>query len=163
MDRELKHLDGVGNNTRLAVMEGGKMVGLIRRNGNRGFDVLGNYHRRIAFGTSLAAAKLRAMEAAFPSPQEAYELECSKALAIRKAELERAFSGRLYELTRQMIAGSNSARHEIEELIAGIEAAAASREEFERNPEDRFQIMVMGQPMQPLFRWPRPPEAGPVI
>ena len=128
MTRELKHIDGVGNNTRLAVMEDGKKIGVIQRNGNRGFDVFSHYGQKITFGTSLAAAKLRAMEATFPTPQEAYHTACEKAYYRRKAGLEKAFRDKLYALTRAMVAGSNSARHEIAELLAGIDAAANARE-----------------------------------
>lgn len=157
MTRELQHIDGVGNNTRLAVIENGQKIGHITRNGNRGFDVFGHYARKLAFGTSLAIAKGKALAIDFPTVQEAYELACEEARQRRKRELERAFAGEVYRLSRALIAGSNSAREELENILSGIDAHASHRG-VERGA-DPWNEVVMGHEIPLLPGWPKPPES----
>lgn len=163
MARELKHLGGVGVNIRLAVMEDGRKVGVIQRGPHGGFRVYGHYHRTVTGGRSLPEAKLKAMDAHFPTPQEAYEAECEVAYQRRREQLEKAFAPHLYRMARQLLDGSNLARHELQDLIEGIEKAARSKEPFERGTEDRWKELVMGVEIDPLSRWPTPPEAGNTI
>jgi hypothetical protein len=154
--RELKHYSGVGNNTRIAVIQDGKQIGWIERHGNSGFILHGYYGIRAGFAKTLADAKRLAMDAIFPSLPRAYEMKCEETYKRRLQSLERIFADDVYRLARAIVGGSNSAKLDMEKLLMAMAAAANRRHRVMGTEEFHEDVAGKNVHVSDLITYPEP-------
>lgn len=154
--RELKQVSGVGNNIRISVIEDGKQIGWIERYGNAGFILRGYYGIRAGFAKTLADAKKLAVDAIFPSLPRAYEMKCEEAYQRRLQSLEGFFANDIYRLSRALVAGSNSAKDEMEQLLSAMEAAARRRHRVMGTEEFYEDVAGRNIHFSDLVTYPKP-------
>ena len=120
---------GVGIHAHYEVRRDGHRLAIIRRFGARHPWVLYSVHYDEPLGSagSIDGIKAKAESLDYPTAQTIYETICTRFHEKRLASLERAHASDFVRLSREIIAGSNSAREELENLIAEIDRFAADR------------------------------------
>jgi len=139
-----KPMGGIGVNAKYTVMRDGAPVAVITRNGNRGWLAYsGHYGVTLFRGRTIDDIKRTALDFDYPSRQQIYETLAQETAIRRRNYIEGQRGHDFVRLTREMIAGSNSARIELEKLISEIDAWIADRSdtmaERHRQNEAHFQ------------------------
>jgi hypothetical protein len=133
MTVNIKHTGGVGVNMRFAVYQDGKAVAQITRNGNRGWRIYSQFYGHVlASATNSAEAKQKALTLEYPDASAVYEILCARVAEKRRAEKEAWCGPQLARLARELISGSNSARLDLEQLVAEIESYVWDRTDTRR-------------------------------
>ena len=141
----LRDLGGVASHRRVAVDVDGVQLGEINYTGPSGqWRIVDSYSQQLGRAATLNEARQKALTLTYPTRREAYERLHEKVYQSRRRAAEAQSGPRLAELTRELLAGSNSAREEIEKLLEQIDVEA-------RTQNLGFHIETR------VSRYPRPP------
>jgi cell division septum initiation protein DivIVA len=124
------HTGGVGMRAKYRVRKDGAHVADLYRYGVSDGWTTSSVHYSVRLGRShrtIDAAKQAALTLDYPSAMEAYEIVCERIRANRKKHMETEHAEDFVRLARELIAGSNSAREEIEKLVHEIDTYVADR------------------------------------
>lgn len=164
MTIEIKYTDGTGNNASYDVIQNGKVVARISRNGNYGMTITSiHYGEVLAYASSAAVAREKAETLTYPSREEVYDKICERIYQKRKTVIELYFAQRVARLARQTLDGSNAARAELDDLLKEMEFVARDRlmtsidRVSDLHPYERRE-RVAGETMSGLDNYPVPPQ-----
>jgi hypothetical protein len=119
---------GIGMNRVYHVLHDGAHVANIARSGRSRWVIFSmHYHVPLGSDVGIDAIKAKALTLTYPNEAEVYEMLATEAEKKRRVYAEKEHAHTLMRLARELVAGSNSARVEIEELLAKIEAFAIDR------------------------------------
>jgi hypothetical protein len=152
---EVRHGGGVGVNGVYAVMRDGVHIATIKRTGRHSYwGIYTHYGHNLKTVPDVARARQAVHEVSYPTKREVYELLCARAEHNRRVKLEEHHAHDFARLAREIVAGSNSARVELEELVAEIERRATDR--TATNVE--HEVKCYHSYLDTLY--PQPPEEG---
>jgi len=126
---EVKQTHGVGMRATYVVFRDGKPVATISRFSARtGWKITSiHYGHHLGGGSNIDDAREAAQSIYYPDPHVLYEEICQNVENHRRISLEAIHTRDFVRLSREIIAGSNSARAELEQLIHNIDAEARDR------------------------------------
>jgi hypothetical protein len=120
---------GVGMRALYGVLRGGEHVATMSRSSSRqGWIIYSvHYSHKLAGAKDIEQARQKACTLVYPTQQEVYEHLCAQSVFSRRNYIERQSAPQLARLARDLVAGSNSARLEIEKLVASWDLFALDR------------------------------------
>jgi len=120
---------GIGLHARFDVLRDGKSVATIHRYGAQHPWEITSVHYAEPLGGSreLERAKELARNLTYPTHVEVYEAVAARVAEKRRAYIERENYTKMATLIRELVGGSNSARVELEKLVAEMDAFIADR------------------------------------
>jgi hypothetical protein len=124
-----EHTSGIGINANYRIRNAqGAVVATVARTGRSHWRIASvHYHHTLGTYGSLDRAREAAQALAYPTAKEVYDLICSEVGEHRRIEKVTAHAADFERLARSIIAGSNSARAELETLLAQIDAYTTDR------------------------------------
>ena len=163
----IEHTEGIGMRARYRVTKDSTHVANLYRYGRRsGWELYSvHYGLTLADGfRSIDDARVKAMTVYYPNAREAYETKCAMILPQRRAKLEALHAKDFVRLTRELVAGSNTARMEMEKLVAEIDARTIDRSDIHNAWREKADAHFAAT-NEPLYRYdgeppfyPEPPE-----
>jgi hypothetical protein len=128
-----EHIEGVGMRAKYRVRKDGKHVAILYRFGVRSGWELYSVHYGLTLASgfrSIDQAREAAQTIEYPTAQEAYETTAKMIEPQRRFKLEAHYAKDFIRLARELVAGSNSARMEMERLVAEIDARTVDRSDI---------------------------------
>ena len=121
--------NGVGLHAWYGVLSDGKRIATIHRFGARHPWEITSVHYGETLGRSreLESAKEVARNLTYPTHVEIYEKVCGRVAVKRRHYVEQQNHAKMATLIRELVGGSNSARVELEQLVAKMDAFIADR------------------------------------
>jgi hypothetical protein len=119
---------GIGMNAVYHVLRDGEHVANISRSGRSTWRIHSvHYWESLGGCKGIDDVKAKARTLNYPTAHEVYEKLCAVAAIKRRSYIETMHKQKMATLIRDLIAGSNSARVEMEELVASMDAFIADR------------------------------------
>jgi hypothetical protein len=119
---------GIGMNAVYHVLRDGEHVANISRTGRSTWRINSvHYWEPLGACKGIDEIKAKAQAVVYPTAREIYEKLCAATAVKRRNYIESMHKQRMANLIRDLIAGSNSARVEMEELVASMDAFIADR------------------------------------
>lgn len=153
-DITVRHESGIGMNGYYAVMRDGKKIATIRRSGRSSWAVYTHYWHPLAGFGNVDVAKRAAPNLFYPTKAQVYETICRNLEPKRREEAEDYYHRRFVAIGRALAEGSNSAREELDRLLADIEAFATDRSNPAMPGTEAERFPYRGRNL-----YPDPPEA----
>jgi len=121
--------DGIGLHARFDVLRDGKPIATIHRYGAQHPWEITSVHYREPLGGAreLERTKELARNLTYPTHGEVYEAVAVRVAEKRRVYIERQNYTKMATLIRELVGGSNSARVELEKLVAEMDAFIADR------------------------------------
>jgi len=119
---------GIGMNAVYHVLRDGEHVANISRSGRSTWRINSvHYWEPLGACKGIDEIKAKARTIDYPAAREIYEKLCAAVMIRRRNYIESTHKDKMAMLIRDLISGSNSARVEMEELVASMDAFIADR------------------------------------